>query len=99
MGRAVDGDSAVRRTVLGRSNFFQRGDAMMRRIPILAASAALIGCATLPDVTVSYYAPRVDAKISATQVIACDESKKKLVSTTSAALTTAYSANTSVNLI
>src|SRR6516225_223683 len=52
-------------------NQFERGIMFSRGVVASSCIVLLAGCATLPDVTVSYYFPKAETQIAVTQTLSC----------------------------
>jgi hypothetical protein len=67
---------------------------MFRLTVATLITGILTGCATLPDVTYSYYPAKWNATVTVTQTVGCNTSKTAAVVLNSPSVTTAYSSKT-----
>lgn len=67
---------------------------MFRLITSALVIALLTGCATIPDVSYSYYPAKWSSIITVTQTVGCNTAKTTAVVLNSASVTTEYSSNT-----
>lgn len=67
---------------------------MLRLTVAALISGVLTGCATLPDVTYSYYPAKWNAIVTVTQTVGCNAAKTAAVVLNSPSVTTAYSSKT-----
>lgn len=60
---------------------------------VLAASSILGACASVPDVTVNYWLPKAETKVTVTQTVACDATDEHVFAVNTATPTTTYVAD------
>ncbi|MBI1199445.1 MAG: hypothetical protein GC203_16410 [Phenylobacterium sp.] len=66
---------------------------MSRLLAIVLAAAALSACATVPDVTATYYLPKATTKVTVVQSVVCNSEGKRVFYHSDASQVTSFSAD------
>jgi hypothetical protein len=66
---------------------------MLKMIGAVLITGFLVGCASIPDVTYTYYPAKWSTIVSVTQTVGCNAAKTEVVVLNTPSVTTAYSSN------